>query len=50
MIRYIRNEEHYDLLLEQIAKVKHALWINLLSVNEHFEDEYNDKKAFLVSL
>ena len=26
------------------------LWVNLLSVNEHFEGERNEKRAFLVSL
>ena len=29
---------------------KPHLWVNLLSVNEHFEGERNDKRAFLVSL
>ena len=27
MIQYIKNEKHYELLLEEVSKVKHTLWI-----------------------
>ena len=29
---------------------KPHLWVNLLSVNEHFEGEYNEKRAFLITI
>ena len=34
MIRYFKNEEHYDLLLEQIAKVKHTLWVGTADLKD----------------
>ena len=39
MIRYIRNEEHYDLLLEQIAKVKHTLWIGTADLKDLYVEK-----------
>lgn len=27
MIRYIKDEQHYTLLMDEIAKVKHTLWM-----------------------
>ena len=34
MIRYIKNEEHYNLLLEQIANVRHTLWIGTADLKD----------------
>ena len=39
MIRYIRNEEHYDLLLEQIAKVKHTLRIGTADLKDLYVEK-----------
>lgn len=39
MIRYIRNEEHYDLLLEQIAKVKHTLLIGIADLKDLYVEK-----------
>ena len=38
------------ILCRAARRKSHILWINLLSVNEHFEGERNEKRAFLVSL
>ena len=50
MIRYIRNEEHYDLLLEQIAKVKHTLWIGTADLKDLYEKKGNKAVPFLAML
>ena len=34
MIRYIKNEEHYNLLIEQVAKVKETLWIGTADLKD----------------
>lgn len=48
MIRYIRNEEHYDLLLEQIAKVKHTLWIGTADLKDLYVKKGNKAVPFLL--
>ena len=50
MIRYIRNEEHYDLLLEQIAKVKHTLWIGTADLKDLYVKKGNKAVPFLALL
>ena len=50
MIRYIRNEEHYDLLLEQIAKVKHTLWIGTADLKDLYVKNGNKAVPFLALL
>lgn len=50
MIRYIRNEEHYDLLLEQIAKVKHTLWIGTADLKDLYVKMGNKAVPFLALL
>ena len=32
--KYINNEEHYALLMEQINKVKHTLWIGTADLKD----------------
>lgn len=34
LIKYINNEEHYALLMEQINKVKHTLWIGTADLKD----------------
>lgn len=34
MINYIQNQQHYELLLEQINKVKHTLWIGTADLKD----------------
>ena len=34
LVKYINNEEHYALLMEQIDKVKHTLWIGTADFND----------------
>lgn len=46
MIRYIKNERHYELLLEQIAKVKHTLWIGTADL----KDLYVKQKDIVIPL
>ena len=50
MIRYIRNEEHYDLLLEQIAKVKHTLWIGTADLKDLYVKKEGKAVPFLALL
>ena len=41
--------ENACILCRAARRKSHALWINLLEVNEEFGDKHNDKRAFLVS-
>ena len=50
MIRYFKNEEHYDLLLEQIAKVKHTLWIGTADLKDLYVKKGNKTVPFLALL
>ena len=34
LVKYINNEEHYALLMEQIDKVKHTLWIGTADLKD----------------
>ena len=34
MIRYIKNEEHYNLLIDQITRVKETLWIGTADLKD----------------
>ena len=46
MIRYIKNEQHYNLLLEQIAKVKHTLWIGTADLKDLYVKKGNKTVPF----
>ena len=46
MIRYIKNEQHYNLLLEQIAKVKHTLWIGTADLKDLYVKRGNKAVPF----
>ena len=46
MIRYIKNEQHYNLLLEQIAKVKHTLWIGTADLKDLYVKKGNKAVPF----
>lgn len=50
MIRYVKNEEHYDLLLEQIAKVKHTLWIGTADLKDLYVNKEGKAVPFLALL
>ena len=50
MIRYVKNEEHYDLLLEQIAKVKHTLWIGTADLKDLYVKKEGKAVPFLALL
>ncbi|MCR2005662.1 phospholipase D-like domain-containing protein [Bacteroides acidifaciens] len=34
IIRYVKNEEHYALLMDQVNKVKHTLWIGTADLKD----------------
>ena len=34
LVKYINNKEHYALLMEQIDKVKHTLWIGTADLKD----------------
>lgn len=50
MIRYIKNEEHYNLLLEQITEVKHTLWIGTADLKDLYVKKKNQAVPFLALL
>ena len=50
MISYIKNEQHYNLLLEQIAKVKHTLWIGTADLKDLYVKKGNKTVPFLALL
>ena len=50
MICYVKNEEHYDLLLEQIAKVKHTLWIGTADLKDLYVKKEGKAVPFLALL
>lgn len=50
MIRYIKNEEHYNLLLEQIANVRHTLWIGTADLKDLYVKKGDKAVPFLALL
>ena len=47
MIKYIKNEKHYELLLEQVSKVKHTLWIGTADLKDLYIKKQNSVVPFL---
>ena len=39
IIRYVKNEEHYALLMDQVNKVKHTLWIGTADLKDLYRSE-----------
>ena len=50
MIRYIKNEEHYNLLIEQVAKVKETLWIGTADLKDLYVKRGSDTLPLLALL
>ena len=50
MIRYVKNEEHYNLLLEQIANVRHTLWIGTADLKDLYVKKGDKAVPFLALL
>ncbi len=50
MIRYIKNEEHYALLMEELAKVKHTLWIGTADLKDLYVKQGKSAVPFLALL
>ncbi len=50
MIQYIKNEKHYDLLLDQISKVKHTLWIGTADLKDLYIKKLDTAIPFLALL
>ena len=50
MIRYVKNEEHYNLLLEQIANVRHTLWIGTADLKDLYVKKGDKAAPFLALL
>ena len=50
MIQYIKNEQHYELLLEQISKIKHTLWIGTADLKDLNIKKQNTAIPFLALL
>lgn len=47
MIRYIKDEQHYTLLMDEIAKVKHTLWIGIADLKDLYVKRGNSSMPFL---
>lgn len=47
MIQYIRNEQHYKLLIDQLSKVKHTLWIGTADLKDLYVKKQNTAIPFL---
>ena len=47
MIRYIKDEQHYTLLMDEIAKVKHTLWMGTADLKDLYVKLGNSSKPFL---
>ena len=47
MIQYIKNEQHYELLINQLSKVKHTLWIGTADIKDLYVEVGKEKKPFL---
>ena len=47
MIKYIKNEKHYELLLEQVSKVKHTLWIGTADLKDLYIKKQDSTMPFL---
>ena len=47
MIKYIKNEKHYELLLEEVSKVKHTLWIGTADLKDLYIKKQDSTMPFL---
>lgn len=50
MLRYIKNEQHYALLIDEISKVKHTLWIGTANLKDLYIKQRNSVVPFLSML
>ena len=50
MIQYIKNERHYELLLDRISKVKHTLWIGTADLKDLYIKKQDAAIPFLALL
>ncbi len=50
MIHYIKNEQHYELLIDQLSKVKHTLWIGTADLKDLYIKKQNTAIPFLALL
>lgn len=47
MIRYIRDEQHYTLLMDEISRVKHTLWIGTADLKDLYVKQGKSPMPFL---
>ena len=47
MIQYIKNEKQYELLLEEVSKVKHTLWIGTADLKDLYIKKLDLTMPFL---
>lgn len=47
MIRYIRDEQHYTLLMNEISKVKHTLWMGTADLKDLYIKQGKSSMPFL---
>lgn len=50
MLRYIKNEQHYALLIDEISKAKHTLWIGTADLKDLYIKQRNSVVPFLSML
>lgn len=47
MIRYIQNEQHYALLMDEVRKVKHTLWMGTADLKDLYVKRHGEVIPFL---
>ena len=47
MIQYIKKEQHYELLINQLSQVKHTLWIGTADLKDLYIKKQNTAIPFL---
>ena len=50
MIQYIKNEQHYELLIDHLSKVRHTLWIGTADLKDLYIKKQNTAIPFLALL
>ena len=50
MIQYITNEQHYKLLIDQVSKVKHTLWMGTADLKDLYIKKQHTAIPFLALL
>ena len=50
MIRYIQNDQHYTLLMDEVTKVRHTLWLGTADLKDLYVKQGRSAVPFLALL